>query len=156
MITENCKHRTEQFVCYVTLFIIRVWFLMVSLFNFRNVSDITIDEITCLCKIYITVTSLCVCKFLYYCNFLIWNFTNFFKLQWRSEFNDSAQSPRINFVYIIVTLTKRVNFLWPIVEHDLYKYWFFLIIRIIIIILGYDEISLYLGIFFAPRIRKWQ
>jgi hypothetical protein len=32
------------------------------------------------------------------------------ELQWRSESNDSAQSPRINFVYIIFALTKRVTF----------------------------------------------
>jgi hypothetical protein len=35
------------------------------------------------------------------------------------EFNDSVQSPRINFAYIIFALTKRVTSLWPIVERDL-------------------------------------
>ena len=37
------------------------------------------------------------------------------ELQWRSESNDSAQLPRINFVYIIFALTKRVTSIWPLV-----------------------------------------
>jgi hypothetical protein len=57
------------------------------------------------------------------CSFNVNFFLKFLKflseLQWWSESNDSAQSPRINFVYIIFALTKRVTSLWPLVMKNL-------------------------------------